>query len=166
MFYGMMSISTTYNNVVDTTRIEEEYNYHMELDDLNEVQYDSLVNYFGSKIDKNNKLYTIVDHTDYTDQEGDQRYDVKLLFKNDSNDTIQQAYERFNNNYVENLKALSDNTSGLDSSTTALFNISQYKTNNTSTFWLITVILLLVSILLLTVLYRIRINQYKFIYGV
>lgn len=180
MLYGMMAISATNNNSVAYQQIVEEYDYHYVIRNLTQGQYNYLEGYKRSQnmgiLDRNKQLYVIVDSTErYNEREGKNVYDVYLRFGKEGADaaTVQKYYKEFKQFYVDKLASLEpsyayqdpDQTNFATENTLLLDYQSRVSGNNT-TFWIITALLLVLSVFLLMSIYNIRMNQYKFTYGV
>ena len=162
VLYGMMSVSADNNNNVEYKHVMEEYNYHMVLKGLNEDQARYLIKDEGT-VFKSDVIFEVVSSEQYVNAlTGDERYDVYLYFTGD----LDQCMKRFEKNYQPDLAALGDADRTFTKSTTPLMTFSKNIAANTTTFVFVTLILLAVSIFLLTSLYNIRINQYKFQYGI
>jgi len=162
MFYGLMSVSNANNNDVEYSHVTSEYDYHMVLRDLNVDQANYLINDQGA-VFKNDIVFEIVraeENINY--MTGDKRFDMYLFFLNDKD--VNEA--RFRENYLKDITALSREGEGFLISVTPLLRFEENMTANLVTFIVITAILLAVSVFLLTALYNIRVNQYKFTYGV
>ncbi len=162
VLYGIMSISADNNNNVEYQHVTEEYNYHMVLKGLNEDQARYLIADEGT-VFKSDVIFNVVDSEQYTNEfTGEERYDVYLYFTGD----LDFCLKRFNDSYQKDLAALGDADKTFSKATTPLMNFKDNIRANTVTFVFITLVLLVVAIFLLTSLYNIRINQYKFQYGV
>lgn len=158
----MMSISNDNNNNVEYQHIMEEYNYHMVLKNLNRDQMQYLVEDEGT-VFKSDVIFQVTAVDEYknyfTDEE---RFDVYLFFTGD----IDWCVSRFEGSYQNDLASLGSEGSSFSKATTPLMTFEDNERANAVTFVFITLILLVVSIFLLTQLYNIRINQYKFQYGI
>lgn len=162
VLYGMMTVSADNNNRVEYQHVMEEYNYHMVLKGLNEDQARYLIQDEGT-VFKSDVIFEVVSSEQYTNAlTGDERYDVYLFFTGD----LDQCLRRFEKNYQSDLASLGDAEHSFTKTTTPLMTFEKNEAANTVTFVFITIILLAVSIFLLTSLYNIRINQYKFQYGI
>lgn len=162
MLYGLMSVAAANNNQVEYQHVTEEYNYHMVLRDLNGDQANYLFNDSGA-VFKNDIVFKIVrsdENLNY--MTGRTRYDIYLFFLNDKD----VSEQRFRENYIPDLTSLGREGESFTISRTPLLRFSDNERNNAVTFVFVTLILLAVSIFLLTALYNIRVNQYKFTYGV
>ncbi|MGN1346692.1 MAG: ABC transporter permease, partial [Eubacteriales bacterium] len=162
VLYGMMSISADNNNNVEYQHIMEEYDYHMVLKNLNRDQMQYLVEDKGT-VFKSDVIFQVTDVDEYKNNfTGEERFDVYLFFVGD----IDKSVSRFESNYQKDLANLGTEGSSFSKATTALMTFDDNERVNAVTFVFITLILLVVSIFLLTSLYNIRINQYKFQYGI
>ena len=180
MLYGMMAISATNNNSVSYQQIVEEYDYHYVIRNLTQGQYNYLEGYKRSQnmgiLDKNKQLYVIVDTTErYNQREGKNVYDVYLRFGKEGADaaTVQKYYKEFKQFYVDKLASLEPsyayqdpNQTNFSVENTLLLDYQSRVSGNNATFWIITALLLVLSVFLLMSIYNIRMNQYKFTYGV
>ncbi|MBR6917329.1 MAG: ABC transporter permease [Clostridia bacterium] len=116
MFYGIMAISTSNNDVVEQQHIEEEYyygdfKYDLALYNLNEYQHNIVVNYNNEKVyyaARQSKYLTNEEegepivHT-YKSDAGNEynRYDVYVDFTDFSPEEAATAYEEFMTKYVD-----------------------------------------------------------------
>ena len=180
MLYGMMAISATNNNSMAYQQIVEEYDYHYVIRNLTQGQYNYLEGYKRSQnmgiLDKNKQLYVIVDSTErYNEREGKNVYDVYLRFGKEGADaaTVQKYYKEFKQFYVDKLASLEPsyayqdpNQTNFSVENTLLLDYQSRVSGNNATFWIITALLLVLSVFLLMSIYNIRMNQYKFTYGV
>lgn len=158
----MMSISADNNNNVEYQHIMEEYDYHMVLKDLNRDQMQYLVEDEGTvfKSDVIFQVTAVDEYTNYFTEE--ERFDVYLFFVGD----IDKSLSRFESNYQKDLANLGSEGTSFSKVSTPLMTFENNERANAVTFVFITLVLLVVSIFLLTSLYNIRINQYKFQYGI
>ena len=162
VLYGMMSISNDNNNNVEYQHIMEEYNYHMVLKNLNRDQMQYLVEDEGT-VFKSDVIFQVTAVDEYKNYfTGEDRFDVYPFFTGD----LDWCAERFEKSYQKDLANLGSEGSSFSKATTALMTFEDNVRANAVTFVFITLILLVVAIFLLTQLYNIRINQYKFQYGI
>ncbi len=162
MFYGLISVSAGNNNKVEYQHVQNEYDYHMVLRDLNEDQYLYLFNNSGS-VFKNDTIFEIMqvdENMNY--MSGRPRFDVYLFFVRNKDISCVRFYSK----YLEPLKSLGREGETFVITETPLLRFETNERNNLVSFIFTTILLLAVSIFLLTALYNIRINQYKFTYGV
>lgn len=158
VLYGMMTVSADNNNHVEYQHVTEEYDYHLVVKDLNQTQAYYLINDDGA-VFKSDIIYDVVRYDEnYDYASGTNIYDVYLFFRGD----VDQSMARFKSEYVPDLQAYG----AFSMATTSLVTFEENEQANMVAFLFITLFLLVVCIFLLTALYNIRINQYKFTYGV
>ena len=161
-FYGLIAVSNANNNVIEYQHVQDEYDYHMVLRDLNEDQYLYLENN-SAAVFKNDTIFKILRYEQNRNYMAAQnRYDMYLYFVRDKDISC----ERFYNKYLEPLKSLGREGESFVITETPLLRFEHNEQSNLSSFIFTTLLLLAVSIFLLTALYNIRVNQYKFTYGV
>lgn len=163
MFYGIMAISTENNKTVEKAHVEQEYDYDMVLTNLNEYQHNIVVNYNGSVIYQAaaESFYLVKeDVTYYSVIDEANKYDVYLTF---SEYETTEARDKFMKEFVNGTLAVYGDVNYVE---TDLISFDKNIAANNATFGIISLVLLAVSIFLLIALYNIRINQYKFTYGV
>ncbi len=162
LLYGMMTVSADNNNRVEYQHIMNEYNYHMVLKDLNEDQARYLLTY-EETVFKSDIIFHVVNSEQHENRfTGESRYDVYLFFVGDAKESL----KRFENKYEKDLASLGTEGTSFSKASTPLLTFDENERNNTITFVFITIILLVLSIFLLTSLYNIRINHFKFQYGI
>ncbi len=186
LLFGMMAISSTNNNKVAYDQIAEEYEYHYVIRNLTHGQYDFLVNYGKDDAyttDRNRQTYYILTEEDghgpierYNAAEQKYEYDIFIRFgKLDretgaiaDSETVKKYCERFETYFVSKLASLEPGYAYQNFTTerTLLLEYENRVAANNVTFWIITAVLLVLSVFLLTSIYNIRLNQYKFTYGV
>ena len=161
-FYGLMAVSYANNNDVEYQHVMAEYDYHMALRDLNEDQANYIFNDSGA-VFKNDLIFKIVRYEENLNyMSAEKRFDFFLFFLKDKD--VSEA--RFRENYIPDLKSLGKSGESFMIAVTPLLHFEENTAKNLVTFIFITLVLLAVSIFLLTALYNIRVNQYKFTYGV
>ena len=196
LLFGMMAISANNNNSVEYQQIKQEQkltildengdpeldedgqiqkvDYHYEIHNLNQSQYNYLVYYKDKNVGimhKNAELYVILDTVERVNEKtGTPVYDVFMRFGKEKyledSAKVNGYYQDFEANYLEKLETLSDGTEKFQTKTTMLLDYDIRVAANNTTFLFIFAILLVLSVFLLTSIYNIRINQYKFTYGV
>ena len=163
VLYGMMTVSNDNNNNVEYRHIMEHYDYHMVLKGLNDTQARYLIDDHGGAVFKSDILFDVVHMEQYENRmTGEDRYDVYLLFKPELKNTV----KRFTQTTEKELAGLAEEGTSFTKSTTPLMTFDNNVKANAVTFVFITILLLGICIFLLTSLYNIRINQYKFQYGI
>ena len=195
LLFGMMAISANNNNSVEYQQIKQEQkltlldengdpeldddgqiqrvDYHYEIHNLNQTQYSYLAKYKSENgaFDEQKQLYVILDTVERKNEKDDKlMYDVYIRFGKEKNledsTIVNKYYKEFEKNYIKNLESLSDGTEFFQTKTTMLLDYDLRVAANNATFGIIVVVLLVLSVFLLTSIYNIRINQYKFTYGV
>ncbi|MBP3377316.1 MAG: ABC transporter permease [Clostridia bacterium] len=159
LLFGMMAVSNDNNNDVEYARVTEQYDYHMAFMGVNEPQY-AVLSQGANELFKSNIIYEIVRVEEYYDEIVlDRAFDVYIYFIKDD---LNSCLKSFNINYGAKLDKLGDYVRFESPLMTFEDNIRA----NAWNFTLITLLLLVLCIFLLTSLYNIRLNQYKFQYGV
>lgn len=173
LLYGMMAISATNNNSVAFQQIKEEYDYHYVIRNLTLSQYNYLKDYKNADrgtFDELKQLYVIVDYDKRVNAKDEKEvYDVFLRFgKEGASDTLVQSYaKQFEADYLSVLSNIEGYSyKNYQEDATLLLEYSDRVANNNNTFWIITLLLIVLSVFLLMSIYNIRMNQYKFTYGV
>ena len=162
VLYGMMTVSADNNNHVEYQHVTEEFNYHMVLKDLNQYQALYLVNDEGT-VFKSDVIFEVVRHDENLNYLTEtETYDVYLRFTRD----LDVCEKRFREDYLPDLKAYGSEGKSFSIETTSLLTFQDNINANRVAFVFITLLLLVVAIFLLMALYNIRMNQYKFTYGV
>ncbi|MBQ7715728.1 MAG: ABC transporter permease [Clostridia bacterium] len=117
MFYGVMAISTSNNNVVEQKHVEEEYDYDLALYNLNEYQHNIVVNYNNNKVLKaarESKYLTneedgdpiVYSYKNDVTKEEYNRYDVYVNFTDYSPEEAKDAYDDFMDMYISGKNAV------------------------------------------------------------
>ena len=160
VLFGMVSVSNDNNSHVEHDLYSEEYDYHMAVTNLNFDQARFLVD-DDLAAHKSERIYETVRVEEYTNLVANEtRYDVYLMFTKD----LESSLRKFDQKYVKELDALRTNEYSIFKSPLVTFNDSVR--NNNFTFFVISAVLLVLCSFLLNSLYKIRLNQYKFQYGV
>jgi len=150
------------NNDIEFNMINEEYDYHFILKDLNIDQYIFMIE------DKYTVFRTDYIHDIVRTQErrtpdlGGTKYDIYIRLRGEN---IKEVYEkRFKLRYDQELASLNPN--GFTRSTSPLMTFDQNLLANTIAYIIFSILLTIISVFLLMMLYHIRINHYKFTYGI
>lgn len=160
VLFGTISISNDNNSNVEYQLIDEEYDYHVSLKNLNYDQMRVIVDdpYATFKSDKIYSVDRLEEYKNFVANED--RFDIYLSFVKDNDFSL----NRLNQKYIPDLERLKTHDYS-----TFISPLVTFDTNiraNTVTFIFITLILFVLCIFLLNSLYNIRLNQYKFQYGV
>lgn len=161
LLYGIITVAYDNNENIEYRHILEEYNYHLLLKNLNIDQYTYLIN-GGGAVFTSDKVYEIVEITEL-DEPGsyNRKYDFYLRF---TGEDLTANYERFKERFGQELAGMSED--GLHYTTTPILNFANNRINNTAAYLGVSLLITLLSVFLVTALYNIRINHYKFTYGI
>ncbi len=168
VLYGMMTVSADNNNHVEYQHVTEEYNYHLLIKDLNETQAYYIMDK-EEPVFKSQKFFEIVkveeNENYYT---GGKSYDFYIFLENptDPNSDPKHYLKVFRDRFVHTLDEYNDHGTQYTMEATSLLTFEDNIRANSVTFFFITLFMLAVCIFLLTALYNIRVNQYKFTYGI
>lgn len=161
MFYGIITFAADNNNEIEYKRVVEEYDYHIVLKDLNSDQYLLMQNDHLTTVFKKDHIHDIARVYERDDPGTyNRKYDMYIKFRGD----VQTSYKIFQERYYEQLAAL--NTEGLRISTTPLLTFEQNELANTISYVIYSLMITAVSVFFLMELYNIRLNHYKFTYGI
>lgn len=165
MFYGVMTISTDNNTLVEREFVKEYYDYHVLVTNLNEDQANMIKSNKGAIFTNDIYFKVLEDKTaSYTNSNGDKRFDMYL----ELNGNLSDSFKKFEDDYQNGILA---STKQNDSDQfyvykSPLMNVSTNILANNAVYYTISAVLLALSIFLMMMLYNIRVNQYKFTYGV
>ena len=160
MFYGIITLASDNNNDLEFDLVSKEYDYHIVLKDLNSDQFlffmnDKLAVFKKDHIHDIIKTYERGESGSYNN-----KYDVYIRFTGKPD----LCFSIFQARYYEEASKL--NPDGFKVSTTPLMTFSNNLIANMAAYILFTLLLTVISVFLLMVLYNIRINHYKFTYGI
>jgi len=159
LLFGMMSVSNDNNNDVEYAHVTEQYNYHMAFMGANSNQL-RVLNEGANEVFKSDRIFEIVRCDSYYDAViDDEAYDIYIRFIKDD---LDKTVKRFKIKYEPTLEELGE----YNKYETPLMTFEDNVRANRAVFVFITVLLLALCIFLLTSLYNIRLNQYKFQYGI
>lgn len=179
MFFGVMTISTDNNNLVERNSVSDAYDYHFLLTNLNEDQMIAVKTYGGNAF-TNDQYYSVLKRdtngdgvddkemiTEYSNMYGDKRYDMYIVVKGGA-DEIKPNLDRFKTEYFDEPKGHLQTlkTDEFFMYTSPLMNVSNNILANRAVYYTLTAVLFALSVFLMMMLYNIRVNQYKFTYGV
>ncbi len=189
LLFGMMATSAINNNSVEYQQIKQEQkleleevddegnkiktDYHYEIHNLTLSQYTFLAKYKGENgvFDEQKQLYVIVKEEKRINEFDDKEvYDVYLRFGKEkdleNSERVTKYYKDFEKNYLRVLANLEKDDVSFETKPTMLLEYNNRVAANNATFGIIALVILALSIFLLTAIYNIRLNQYKFTYGV
>lgn len=160
-FISTMSLAAFNNDSVGLELLNEEYDYHIVLKNINADQYLLLENDTSVKFERNRffAIKNVVQHGE--SGSFDLRYDVYIRFNFDP----KESYQRFNNHFAKNLELF--NAKGNWSEyKTPLFQVEQSQRANAVYFYSFLIAATILSAIFLGVLYSTRTNYFKFTYGI
>ncbi len=162
-FFGMLTISSDMNSVITEQIITDEYDYDVVFLDLNQYQRVFLEN-DELRVFASDHIYDIVRVVDrYHEDDDTTTYDVYLDFLGSD---VKTVFKRFQNKYVPYLQANLSKNQTLMYNYSEIYKLNSYKISNIVSYVSFAAIMTVVSILLITSIYRIRVNHYKFQYGI
>ncbi|MCD7776276.1 MAG: hypothetical protein LUH54_02765 [Firmicutes bacterium] len=166
IFFGSLTIILYNNDLTEWERVTEEYSYHIVVRNVNESQELWMENSNATIIASS---YRVVDSwwadSFYDDYDGTYTYDLYIRLKGDDDETWDEEFELFYEKYLLELQRLSDDGT-LTYDTTPLLNFETNILYNRIIYIIAMIAVIVLSVFLLVVLYNIRINHYKFIYGI
>ncbi len=183
LLYGMMAISNTNNNTVAYEQIAESYEYHYVVYNLTQPQERYLAEYDNPEYGLSDEMkgtYQIVNTvTRYNEKEQRDEFDLYIRFgkldrKTDkmylSADKVKEYCNNFENRYIANLNSIEPSydsaNPNFSTERTLLLDYENRVAANDSSFNMISLLLLALSVFLLMSVFKIRMNQFKFTYGV
>ena len=170
VFFTSLSMVLFNNDKTEWERICDEYSYHAVLYNLNETQAIMLENgrRDGLIVSMQDDVYDIVrmvEHYDFFDDT--YTYDMYFNYKGNTDEQIETARERFDTRLLKELYALNDKNERPTLTHTPKLTFKSSNMAYNRAFYAVAVILVAaLSVFLLVMLYNIRINHYKFIYGI
>ncbi len=162
-FFGMLTVSSDMNTVITEKIVHEEYDYDIVFLDLNYSQMvflrnDELIVFATDHI---YNVVRIVDRYHYADNTT--TYDVYIDFIGED---MQLSFKSFKNRYLPYLQEDMKPGQALKYNYSEIYKLSGYQLTSLVSYVAFAAIMTIVSILLITSIYRIRVNHYKFTYGI
>jgi len=162
--FGLIIMSTVNTNHMRKQDIIEKYDYHVCLSGLTEAQYRYLSEEQYAVTTREHDMLTLRRYE--TRYVGDYlRYDVYFLYENEFGDSPQSIHRWFNENALNNIRTNAYKNS-FDVNFSPLYNINDIIGSQNAECAILLVILFIVGITVLLLLYNIRINHFKFTYGI
>lgn len=192
MFFGVLTISNGNNKKIEREKVNAAYDYHILVSNVNEGQKMSLEKNWANTDNElamvsgiNDYFKVIPEKTvSYGSGEG-KRYDLYIRFDEEANSqSLSELLVRFKLEYFpdyltdDDVKSVthgkenylitypSENGDVPYMFQTPLVGLSASQAATEATYWIIVLVLFVLSVFLMTMLYNIRVNQYKFTYGV
>ncbi|MCD8315603.1 MAG: hypothetical protein LUD44_08240 [Firmicutes bacterium] len=167
VFFGSLTVILYNNDLTEWERVEEEYTYHVVVRNLNESQELWMENSNATVIASS---YRVIDTwwvEEYYDEfEDESTFDLYIYLKGSDTDTWNEEFDILYDQYLVQLNRLSEDGSSLTYEKTPLLNFDTNMLYNRIIYIIAMIALVVLSVFLLVVLYNIRINHYKFIYGI
>lgn len=162
-FFGMLTVSADLNTAITEDIIYEEYDYDIVMLDLNYYQTIFLQN-DELRVFASDYIYDIVRIVDrYHAADDTTTYDVYLDFVGVDSE---HDFKQFKNKYIPYLQSYAKSGESLKYNYSEIYKLDTYKVSSMVSYIVFAAIMTLVSILLITSIYRIRVNHYKFQYGI
>lgn len=161
MFFWTLTFSTDTNTDNIRRVAEENYEYHIIVRNMNGQQYTIMNNEVYYSQFESQRAYEDVKFETYTDMLGRVSYTAYVQLAD-----IKSAAQAFEKDFIRPMKV---NANEFDVTYTPLYDYeygSGLVRDNTTQYWWLMALMTLLSILLLMALYNIRLNHYKFLYGV
>jgi len=160
MFFGIITMSSDNSNDIEYMLVNKEYDYHLVLKDLNSAQYVTIIN-DDYTVFRNDHIHDVV-RIKERDEPGayDSKYDVYIYLLNDPKESFSLLRIR----YFEELASL--NKAGLKYAFSPLYDFNSNLMANTVYYVLFSTLITAVSVFLMMSLYNIRLNHFKFTYGI
>ena len=151
-FYGIITMASDNNNDIEFNMINEEYDYHFILKDLNIDQYIFMME-DKYTVFRTDHIHDVVRTQERRtpDLEGS-KYDIYIRLRGEN---IKEVYEkRFKLRYDQELASL--NPAGFTRSTSPLMTFDQNLLANTIVYILFSILLTVISVFLLMMLYFVQ----------
>ena len=162
-FFGMLTVSSDMNRKITDEIIYAEYDYDIVLLDINYSQMIFLRN-DELRVFASDHIYNIVRIIDrYHAADNTTTYDIYLDFISEDMD---KGFTDFKRRYVPYLQQDMDEGETLRFNYSEIYKLDSYNLSSLVSYIIFAAIMTIVSILLITSLYRIRVNHYKFTYGI
>lgn len=161
VFFATLTVILYNNDNTEWERVQEEYDYHVVVYGLNEDQMLIVDNYwrhFFGRDDVYNTISSVEHHDVYDDIS---TFDIYLKLKDYDKEVLNASYSRFSSHLHELAQG-----GALRYETTPLLNFDVNLLVNRLIYIVSIAALIALSVFLLVILYNIRINHYKFIYGI
>ena len=162
MFFWTLTFSTDTDQNNIRRVAEENYDYHIIIRYMNGQQYTELNNQVYYSQFESRRAYEKVDFETYRDMIGRTTYTAYIELAD-----IKSAGQAFEKDYIRPVRAASTNE--FDVTYTPLYDYeygSGLMKESNSQYWLLMILMTVLSMFLLMALYNIRINHYKFLYGI
>ena len=161
MFFWTLTFSTDTNSDNIRRVAQENYEYHVVIRNMNGQQYTILNNEVYYSQFESQRAYEDVKFETYTDMIGRTTYTAYVKLAD-----IKSAGQAFEKDFIRPMKA---DANEFDVAYTPLYDYeygSGLMKENAAQYWGLMLLMTVLSMLLLMALYNIRLNHYKFLYGI
>lgn len=148
--FGIIMMSTVSANHTRSYDVENRYDYHVCLVGVNEVQYKELIN--------NREVI----RTDEREVDEKKVYDLYCYFEDD----CEEGYADFYEDCIEKVQSDKYNNVKVEVSFSPLYELRSENAEKSLVCVGLLALLLIIGIVILSLLYNIRINHFKFTYGI
>ena len=162
MFFWLLTFSTDTDRDNIRQVAEENYEYHIIIRYMNGQQYTELNNQVYYSQFEAQRAYEEVNFELYSDMIGRTTYTAYIKLAD-----IKSAGQAFEKDYIRPMRAASSNE--FDIMYTPLYDYefgSGLMKESETQYWMLMLLMTVLSMFLLMALYNIRINHYKFLYGI
>lgn len=161
ILFGTLLFSADEASRAEREIVSRDYDWHAMLKELNEDQYLYLKKYASP----NNRYKPVYEISDESAAPGHSaaapHYNIKLRFIGKS---VQESCAAFTDEYLPSVRSLADEDAGVSFSVSPLADNSGASVRDGTTLAVLCIFVL--SLVFLTVLYSVRINNYRFEYGI
>ena len=165
-FFATLTVILYNNDQTEWTHVQEEYDYHIMIKNINSDQMLMIENN-SIAVFSNDMVFDVVRTVEHiSDFDGEKRYDVYVMLKGSTDAKVEKSLDRFETKYVKELTKFNVEGETFSYIKTPLLNFDYNLLLNRFIYVISILCLMALSIFLLIVLYNIRINHYKFIYGI
>ncbi len=162
-FFGMLTLSSDTNRAVTKEIISSKYDYDLLLLDLN---YDQMFFLENDEIEVfvTDHVFDIVRIKERVSTiDGNTTYDVYI---NVNNEDKEEGASLFLRKYLGYLQKYADIDKDVTVKYSEIYKLQSYDSAAMTSYYIFASIMTVVSIILITSIYRIRVNHYKFTYGI
>lgn len=163
--FGLIVMTTVNTNQMREEEITEKYDYHLCLSGLNQAQHDYLKDkQYGTDQRTKNKLMLRKTEKRYVDEF--LRYDMYYVYENEFEDSPESIHEWFTENAINTIKGKQYKNANFEVILSPLYNMGSIAGAQIGECVLLLAILFIVGFTVVLLLYNIRINHFKFTYGI
>ena len=161
VFFATLTVIAGNNDNTEWDRVRDEYDYHVVVYGLSETQMLEVENEWENYTGQNDVYENIRSFRHYNAYDLTSTYDIYVTLKGSTRERANESFDRF----YKHLNELASKGS-LHYEKTPLLNFDRNLLSNRIIYIVSMAALTVLSVFLLVILYNIRINHYKFIYGI